>query len=156
MLTNPRLCVSHEGDSTCRQDSWMVFQIRTDDMMHVSAQAGGDGFGAVLWAHTESGLVIGGSALGGKGMDAVMCGRSAAEELVKEVAHGGCVDTYTQDQVLRRHAYIYLRAAAILLHLRTRDAHDCLCSNVFGLGFPYLSSTISRMALLQVLVVDDT
>jgi RNA 3'-terminal phosphate cyclase (ATP) len=63
------------------------------------AQAGGKGFGAVLWAETESGLILGGSALGGKGVDAVMCGRCAAEELVKEASHGGCVDTYTQDQV---------------------------------------------------------
>ncbi len=63
-------------------------------------QAGGKGFGAVLWAQTESGLILGGSALSGKGVDAVMCGRCAAEELVKEASHGGCVDSHTQDQVM--------------------------------------------------------
>lgn len=71
------------------------------DIPYLREQPGshvGAGSGLILWAKTESGCIIGGSAVGSKGMDPVDLGREAAEELGRNLAHGGCVDEYLQDQ----------------------------------------------------------
>lgn len=60
----------------------------------------GAGSGIVLWAELEGGGIIGGSALGKKGADAVKVGEEAAEELVKGLDAGGCVDEWLQDQII--------------------------------------------------------
>ena len=60
------------------------------------ADAVGSGSGIVLWAETEDECVFGGSALGRKGVDPARVGREAAGELVRNLAHGGCVDEYMQ------------------------------------------------------------
>lgn len=52
----------------------------------------GAGSGIVLWAVLEGGGVIGGSAVGRKGLDAVQVGEAAAAELVRGLEAGGCVD----------------------------------------------------------------
>lgn len=56
----------------------------------------GSGSGIVIWAETEDGCVLGGSALGRKNKDFAEVGREAAAELVQNLAHGGCVDEYLQ------------------------------------------------------------
>jgi len=66
----------------------------------VEGKGAGKCYGTVLWATTESGMIIGASSLAGKGTDPLSCGASAASELIREVAHGGCVDCYMQDQVI--------------------------------------------------------
>jgi RNA 3'-terminal phosphate cyclase (ATP) len=63
-----------------------------------SAKAFGAGSGVVLWAETDTGCVIGGGSIGQKGVDAGEIGREAAEELERNLAQGGCVDEYLQDQ----------------------------------------------------------
>ncbi|KAF8510221.1 RNA 3'-terminal phosphate cyclase [Hysterangium stoloniferum] len=60
----------------------------------------GNGSGIILWAETTEGCIIGGSAIGEKGTDATKTGKEAAKELVSNLAHGGCVDEYLQDQVI--------------------------------------------------------
>jgi len=60
------------------------------------AVAVASGSGIILWAETENGCVIGGSAMGMKGKDPGDVGREAAEQLVRNLAHGGCVDEYLQ------------------------------------------------------------
>ena len=60
------------------------------------ADAVGSGSGIVLWAETEAGCGFGGSALGRRGVDPARVGREAAGELVRNLAHGGCVDEYMQ------------------------------------------------------------
>lgn len=60
------------------------------------SDAVGSGSGIVLWAETEGGCVLGGSALGTKGKDFGRVGEEAAEELMRNLAHGGCVDEYMQ------------------------------------------------------------
>jgi RNA 3'-terminal phosphate cyclase (ATP) len=52
----------------------------------------GAGSGIVLWAEFEDGVVIGGSAVGKKGLEPRVVGGSAAEELIKGIDAGGCVD----------------------------------------------------------------
>ncbi|KAI0075469.1 RNA 3'-terminal phosphate cyclase [Panus rudis PR-1116 ss-1] len=60
----------------------------------------GSGSGIVLWAESANGCVIGGSALGSKGKDPAKVGNAAADELIRNLTHGGCVDEYLQDQII--------------------------------------------------------
>lgn len=52
----------------------------------------GAGSGIVLWAELKGGGMIGGSAVGRKGLDPTMVGAQAAEELIKGLEDDGCVD----------------------------------------------------------------
>jgi RNA 3'-terminal phosphate cyclase (ATP) len=63
---------------SCRRES---FQLTT-----------GAGSGIVLWAELDGGGVIGGSAVGSKGVDPEKTGEQAADELVRGLDEGGCVD----------------------------------------------------------------
>ena len=60
----------------------------------------GSGSGILLWAETDTGCVLGGSGLGSKGTVPATVGRDAADELIKAIRAGGCVDEYLQDQVI--------------------------------------------------------
>ena len=60
----------------------------------------GSGSGIVLWAETDTGCVLGGSGLGSKGTDPATVGTGAADELIKAIRGGGCVDEYLQDQII--------------------------------------------------------
>ena len=60
----------------------------------------GSGSGIVLWAETDTGCVLGGSGLGFKDTNAAAVGRDAADELIKAIQGGGCVDEYLQDQII--------------------------------------------------------
>jgi len=62
--------------------------------------AGGSGSGIVLWAETDTGCVLGGSALGSKRKDPATVGDEAAQELIRGLEAGGCVDEYMQDQIV--------------------------------------------------------
>jgi RNA 3'-terminal phosphate cyclase (ATP) len=59
----------------------------------------GYGSGIVLWAKTEGGCILGGSAIGKKGLDAAGVGEAASTELLRNLDHGGCVDEYLQVRV---------------------------------------------------------
>ncbi|KIY67988.1 RNA 3'-terminal phosphate cyclase [Cylindrobasidium torrendii FP15055 ss-10] len=60
----------------------------------------GAGSGIVLWAEVNGVGAIGGSALGSKGKSPAAVGKEAAEELLKGLESGGCVDEYMQDQII--------------------------------------------------------
>ncbi|KAK0502900.1 RNA 3'-terminal phosphate cyclase domain-containing protein [Armillaria luteobubalina] len=60
----------------------------------------GAGSGILLWAELEGGGIIGGDALGKKGLDAQAVGRLAAESLIRGLSAGGCVDEWLQDQII--------------------------------------------------------
>lgn len=60
------------------------------------AQAVGSGSGIMIWAETDTHCRFGGSALGRKNRDARDVGNEAAEELIKGLKAGGCVDEYLQ------------------------------------------------------------
>ncbi|KAF4578641.1 hypothetical protein EYR40_001208 [Pleurotus pulmonarius] len=60
----------------------------------------GAGSGIVLWAELEGGGMIGGSALGRKNVSPAQVGEAAADELIKGLKEGGCVDEYLQDQII--------------------------------------------------------
>ena len=77
-----------------------IFLIETvkEDAKDVGNQ--GSGSGIVLWAETDTGCVLGGSGLGSKGTDAGSVGKDAADELIRAIEGGGCVDEYLQDQII--------------------------------------------------------
>jgi RNA 3'-terminal phosphate cyclase (ATP) len=52
--------------------------------------------GIILWAETENGYRLGGSSTGLRGESLTSLGNCAAEELARNIAHGGCVDEYLQ------------------------------------------------------------
>ncbi|KAF8185010.1 RNA 3'-terminal phosphate cyclase [Mycena galopus ATCC 62051] len=60
----------------------------------------GAGSGIVLWAELDGGGMIGGSAVGNKQKDAVGVGEEAANELIKGLEAGGCVDEWLEDQII--------------------------------------------------------
>ena len=60
----------------------------------------GAGGGILLWAETDKGCLIGGSAVSTREKKPEMVGREAAEGLVRNLNHGGCVDEYLQDQMI--------------------------------------------------------
>ncbi|KIY49059.1 RNA 3'-terminal phosphate cyclase [Fistulina hepatica ATCC 64428] len=60
----------------------------------------GAGSGIVLWAELDGGGIIGGSAVGRKGISPESTGDAAAVELLNGLANGGCVDEHLQDQVI--------------------------------------------------------
>ena len=60
----------------------------------------GAGGGIVLWAETDGGCVIGGSAVSTREKKPEAVGEEAAEMLVRNLDHGGCVDEYLQDQMI--------------------------------------------------------
>lgn len=52
-----------------------------------------------IFAETSTGCVIGGTALGKRGVPAEDVGRAAADQLIESINNNACVDQYTQDQV---------------------------------------------------------
>ncbi|KAJ7093116.1 RNA 3'-terminal phosphate cyclase domain-containing protein [Mycena epipterygia] len=60
----------------------------------------GAGSGIVLWAELAGGGMIGGSAVGRKSADATTVGEEAANELIKGLEAGGCVDEWLEDQII--------------------------------------------------------
>ncbi|XP_078656652.1 RNA 3'-terminal phosphate cyclase-like [Branchiostoma floridae x Branchiostoma belcheri] len=83
----------------------------------------GNGNGIVIMAETSTGCRLGGSALGKRGVQAEDVGRKAAQMLVKNLKHGGCVDEYLQDQLILFMALAKgkssVRSGLITLHTKT-------------------------------------
>lgn len=67
-----------------------------DEVQESPEQAVGSASGLFLWAETEGGCILSGSSIGERGKRAEVVGKEAAEELVANLAHGGCVDEYLQ------------------------------------------------------------
>lgn len=90
---------THASDQTNVQKTTFVTSSETSDVL-VSILANrepnsltkGAGSGIVLWAELEGGGMIGGDAVGTKGLSPEQVGRQAADELIKGLQEGGCVD----------------------------------------------------------------
>lgn len=63
-------------------------------------KAFGSGSGIVITMTTSTGCIFAGTACGAKGKHAELVGRKAADFLVENHKHGGCVDEYLQDQLI--------------------------------------------------------
>lgn len=60
----------------------------------------GPGSGIVLWAETDTGLVLGADALGERGKPAEAVGREAAEKLLREISSGAALDAHMGDMIM--------------------------------------------------------
>ncbi|KAE9407102.1 RNA 3'-terminal phosphate cyclase [Gymnopus androsaceus JB14] len=60
----------------------------------------GAGSGVVLWAEVDGGGIIGGSAVGNKKIDPSVLGKNAAQDLLRGLNAGGCVDEWLEDQII--------------------------------------------------------
>ncbi|KAM5148591.1 RNA 3'-terminal phosphate cyclase isoform 1-T2 [Mantella aurantiaca] len=63
-------------------------------------KAVGNGSGIIIVAESSTGCIFAGSSLGKKGVTADRVGAEAAEILLHNLRHGGCVDDYLQDQMI--------------------------------------------------------
>lgn len=70
--------------------------IRIDAVRETQEEAFGSGGGILLFAETDNGCVIGGSSVSTKSRDPEEIGKEAAEELLRNLRHDGCVDEHLQ------------------------------------------------------------
>ncbi|XP_012697423.1 RNA 3'-terminal phosphate cyclase [Clupea harengus] len=83
----------------------------------------GSGNGIIIFAESSTGCVFAGSALGKKGVYADKTGIEAAEMLLRNIRHNGCVDEFLQDQLIIYMALAKgtsrMRTGPITLHTKT-------------------------------------
>ncbi|KAF1390989.1 hypothetical protein PFLUV_G00063870 [Perca fluviatilis] len=83
----------------------------------------GSGNGIIIIAESSTGCVFAGSALGKKGVYADRIGAEAAEMLLRNIRHNGCVDEFLQDQLIIFMALAKgtsrIRTGAVTLHTQT-------------------------------------
>ncbi|TNM88107.1 RNA 3'-terminal phosphate cyclase [Takifugu rubripes] len=86
-------------------------------------KARGNGNGIIIIAESSTGCVFAGSALGKKGVYADKTGIEAAEMLLRNIRHNGCVDEFLQDQLIIFMALAKgrsrIRTGAVTLHTQT-------------------------------------
>ncbi|GFS38177.1 RNA 3'-terminal phosphate cyclase [Nephila pilipes] len=90
------------ADSACRNLMGVLPSaiIRIDRVKEPDEKVIGIGSGIVLMAKTDTGCLIGGAALGKRGVSVDDVGEKAARELEKEIKSGACVDSHVQDQLV--------------------------------------------------------
>ncbi|TNN36615.1 RNA 3'-terminal phosphate cyclase [Liparis tanakae] len=85
--------------------------------------ASGNGNGIIIIAESSTGCVFAGSALGKKGVYVDKIGIEAAEMLLRNIRHNGCVDEFLQDQLIIFMALAKgtsrIRTGAVTLHTQT-------------------------------------
>ncbi|XP_062252232.1 RNA 3'-terminal phosphate cyclase [Platichthys flesus] len=85
--------------------------------------ASGNGNGIIIFAESSTGCMFAGSALGKKGVYADEIGFEAAEMLLRNIRHNGCVDEFLQDQLIIFMALAKgtsrIRTGAVTLHTQT-------------------------------------
>ncbi|XP_074490565.1 RNA 3'-terminal phosphate cyclase isoform X2 [Sebastes fasciatus] len=83
----------------------------------------GNGSGIIIIAESSTGCVFAGSALGKKGVYVDKIGIEAAEMLLRNIRHNGCVDEFLQDQLIIFMALAKgtsrIRTGAVTLHTQT-------------------------------------
>lgn len=84
--------VDGESPNENPPENHFVFPIRINSQREPNNLKVGAGSGIVLWAQLEGGGMIGGSAVGRKALTPEEVGREAAEELLRGLDSGGCVD----------------------------------------------------------------
>ncbi|CAL1276922.1 unnamed protein product [Larinioides sclopetarius] len=90
------------ADAACRslRSTFRNININVERVKEPAHLAVGNGSGIALVAKTETGCLIGGAALGKRGVAAEEVGEKAAKQLVDAVMSGACIDTFTQDQLV--------------------------------------------------------
>ncbi|XP_039300150.1 RNA 3'-terminal phosphate cyclase-like [Nilaparvata lugens] len=83
----------------------------------------GIGSGICIFAETSTGCILGGSALGKRGVHASEVANNAVNEIVESIKSSACVDQYSQDQIIIFMALAAgksrVRCGPITLHTKT-------------------------------------
>ncbi|KIK63775.1 hypothetical protein GYMLUDRAFT_71893 [Collybiopsis luxurians FD-317 M1] len=113
-----------EGAKRCLSAQLGDVPIEIENRRERNDNMAGAGSGIVLWAELEGGGIIGGSAVGRKGIDATDLGVRAAQDLLRGLDAGGCVDEWLEDQIIIFMALAdglseILTARQLQLHTRT-------------------------------------
>ncbi|KAG2157580.1 RNA 3'-terminal phosphate cyclase [Suillus bovinus] len=74
--------------------------VRINAVRETEQETVGSGGGILLLAETDNGCMIAGSSVSTRGRDPEEIGKEAAEELLRNLRHDGCVDEYLQDQII--------------------------------------------------------
>uniref|UniRef100_A0A673IWD3 RNA 3'-terminal phosphate cyclase n=1 Tax=Sinocyclocheilus rhinocerous TaxID=307959 RepID=A0A673IWD3_9TELE len=86
-------------------------------------KACGNGNGIIIIAESSTGCIFAGSSLGKKGVYADKVGIEAAEMLLRNIRHNGCVDDFLQDQLIMFMALANgtsrMRTGPVTLHTQT-------------------------------------
>ncbi|XP_035224088.1 RNA 3'-terminal phosphate cyclase-like, partial [Stegodyphus dumicola] len=89
-----------DAASRCLRAAFPGIPMKIDRVKESPQEAEGNGSGIVLVAKTASGCLIGGSALGKRGVQADAVGETAAKEILEDVQNQACVDRHVQDQLV--------------------------------------------------------
>lgn len=97
--------------------------VKIDKVQETPQSAVGNGSGIVVVAKTSTDCLIGGSALGKRGVSTEEVGSNAAKEVIEDVKSGACTDRYVQDQLIILMALAKgkscLRCGKVTLHTET-------------------------------------
>lgn len=97
--------------------------VKIERVQETAQSAFGNGSGIVIVVKTSTGCLIGGSALGRRGISTDEVGTKAAKEVIEDVMSGACVDRYVQDQLIILMALAKgkssLRCGKVTLHTET-------------------------------------
>ncbi|MBN3307308.1 RNA 3'-terminal phosphate cyclase [Amia ocellicauda] len=74
--------------------------INIQSLQEKKDEAFGNGSGIIIIAESSTGCIFAGSALGKKGVYVDKVGIEAAEMLLRNIRHNGCVDEFLQDQLI--------------------------------------------------------
>ncbi|XP_077981104.1 RNA 3'-terminal phosphate cyclase-like [Glandiceps talaboti] len=86
--------------STILKKQYRDVPVNIDALQEPKHAAFGNGTGIIVVAETSTGCRLAGTALGKRGVPAQQVGQDAADMLVRNLQHGGCVDEYLQDQLI--------------------------------------------------------
>ncbi|GIZ02487.1 RNA 3'-terminal phosphate cyclase [Caerostris extrusa] len=89
-----------DGACRCLKSAFPNVTVKVERVKEPDHLAVGNGSGIVLKAKTSTGCLLGGSALGKRGVLVEEVGESAAKQLIDVVKNKACVDTYVQDQLV--------------------------------------------------------
>lgn len=82
------------------EDQFLELKVKTELKSENEEEAFGDGGGITIVARTSTGCILAGSALWTQDMDGYSMGSEAANQLIRNVEWGGCLDEFAQDQII--------------------------------------------------------
>ncbi|KAK7101137.1 RNA 3'-terminal phosphate cyclase-like [Littorina saxatilis] len=91
--------MAQSAERLLRQD-YAGLPIKIEVLKEPEQAAVGTGTGIIIVAETSTGCLLAGPALGKKGVSAETVGANAAQMLMSNLKHGGCMDEYLQDQLI--------------------------------------------------------
>lgn len=114
----------------------------------------GEGAGIIMHAITDTGCILGGSSLKDRDKKPEKVGTEAAEELIRNIKFGGCVDEYLQDQLILFMALAKGKSSVLCgpltLHTKT-SIHftECLTGVKFNISTEHCTTIDDDTVLIE-------